>query len=316
LIGLFADGREEGLPDAGRLNGLGLGDGSVVFMLQRAGWCWTACGRQTALSEDGLVASINSDFSPAGWELVTGGSPMTEGRHYWEVELMHSGAIMIGVVRPGLNHDKGAQLSTGTYYIDGSDGGLCTLQCADKQGVLDDPSPDNKKLLLTESLVMAKIAQLVNLADFETATIKSIRKQLEEHFGQPLDKEVVKALVMQFLEQPAHDAKLRGAAFMKGDHIGVLLDLDAGWLRFYCNGERYGPGFTEGVTGPLKRAVQLHGGMGSQVAVVPSVEVPAGATDEQIRAFTVDASVVSATGPFRPLVDVSVVSALWLKIPI
>jgi hypothetical protein len=74
----------------------------------------------------------------------------------------------------------------------------------------------------------------------------------------------------------ANTSTRRQYAFVKGDHIGVLLDLDldAGWLRFYRNGERYGPGFTEGVTGPLKRAVQLHGGMGSQVAVVPSVEVP------------------------------------------
>jgi hypothetical protein len=37
----------------------------------------------------------------------------------------------------------------------------------------------------------------------------------------------------------------------------VLLDLDAGWLRYYRNGKRCGPGFTEGVTGPLLRVAQL-----------------------------------------------------------
>jgi hypothetical protein len=38
---------------------------------------------------------------------------------------------------------------------------------------------------------------------------------------------------------------------VEGDRIGVLLDLDAGWLSFYRNGEQWGPGFTEGVEGPL-----------------------------------------------------------------
>jgi hypothetical protein len=37
LIELFVDGKEDGLPDAGRLDELGLGSGSVVFMLHRLG---------------------------------------------------------------------------------------------------------------------------------------------------------------------------------------------------------------------------------------------------------------------------------------
>ena len=78
LIELFVDGKEDGLPDSGRLDGLGLGEGSVVFMLFRQGWRWTACGSKMALSEDGLVATAGSD----GSQLVTGGEPMAEGRHY------------------------------------------------------------------------------------------------------------------------------------------------------------------------------------------------------------------------------------------
>jgi hypothetical protein len=35
--------------------------------------------------------------------------------------------------------------------------------------------------------------------------------------------------------------------FAKGDRIGVLLDIDAGWLRIDRNGKRRGPGFREGV---------------------------------------------------------------------
>ena len=34
LIELFVDGKEDRLSDLGRLDGLGLGEGSVVFMLQ------------------------------------------------------------------------------------------------------------------------------------------------------------------------------------------------------------------------------------------------------------------------------------------
>jgi hypothetical protein len=68
--------------------------------------------------------------------------------------------------------------------------------------------------------------------------------------------------------------------FAKGDRIGVLLDLDAGWMRFYRNDKRRGPGFTEGVTGPLVRAAGLHGG--EKVTALPGGVAPegAGAADE------------------------------------
>ena len=83
LIELFVDGTENALPDSGRLDGLGLGSGSVVFMLIRLGWRWEECGGKIVLSGEGLVATKDK----TGAQLVTGGSPMTEGRHYWEVEL-------------------------------------------------------------------------------------------------------------------------------------------------------------------------------------------------------------------------------------
>jgi hypothetical protein len=69
--------------------------------------------------------------------------------------------------------------------------------------------------------------------------------------------------------------------FAEGDRVGVLLDLDAGWLRFYRNGKRCGPGYTEGVTGPLLRAAHLCQ-MGDEVAVLPAAAAPegAGAADE------------------------------------
>ena len=123
LIELFVDGKEDGLPDAGRLDELGLGSGSVVFMLHRLGWRWDACGSGMALSEDGLVATKNTN----GWQLVTGGSPMTEGRHYWEVELTAADAaevwFMVGAARPGLDHDKGHMYGNDAYFINGYSGG-------------------------------------------------------------------------------------------------------------------------------------------------------------------------------------------------
>jgi hypothetical protein len=48
-----------------------------------------------------------------------------------------------------------------------------------------------------------------------------------------------------------------GGGFVSGDRIGVLLDLDEGWMRFYRNGAQCGGEFT-GVTGPLVRAAQLY----------------------------------------------------------
>ena len=63
LIELFVDGLEDGLPDAGRLDELGLGSGSVVFMLHRLGWRWETCGKDIALSEDGLVATSPANMA-------------------------------------------------------------------------------------------------------------------------------------------------------------------------------------------------------------------------------------------------------------
>ena len=64
--------------------------------------------------------------------------------------------------------------------------------------------------------------------------------------------------------------------FAEGDRAGMLLDLDAGWMRYYRNnGKRYGPGFVEGVTGPLVRAAQL-AGKGHLVVLLPGAVAPEG----------------------------------------
>jgi hypothetical protein len=201
LIELFVDGKEDGLPDSGRLDGLGLGQGSVVFLLQRAGWRWTACGKDIVLSGEGLVATVANENM---LQLVTGGEPMTEGRHYWEVEITKwdvDDNFMIGAVRPGLDHDKHHYHTNDAYFIDAHVGGLCG-------NGKDDDDEQGK--------------------------------------------------------------------FAKGDRIGVLLDLDEGWLRFYRNSGRCGPGFTEGVTGPLVRAAHLCR-TGDTLKALPGAVAPEGA---------------------------------------
>jgi hypothetical protein len=201
LIDLFVDGKEDCLPDAGRLDELGLGSGSVVFMLHRLGWRWDACGSGMALSEDGLVATQNAGFIV---QLVTGGAPMTEGRHYWEVAYTSADAtevwFLVGAVRPGLDHDNNHMNGNDAYFIHGCNGSLW----------------GNGKCSATPQ-----------------------------------------------------------GNFAMGDRIGVLLDLDAGWMHIYRNGKRYGPGFAEGVTGPLVRAAQLDN-TGYTMTVLPGAVVPEG----------------------------------------
>ena len=212
LVDLFIDGKENALPDAGRLPGLGLGNGSVVFMLQRPGWCWTACGGDMALSGDGLVATF-AGTATSPYQLVTGSLPMTEGRHYWEVEITCQRVpcnCMVGAVRPDLAY---MPYVTGAYTIDTSGGGLC-----------------------------------------------GSGKQHDGH------------------------GNMGEFAFVEGDRVGMLLDLDAGWLRFYRNDKRCGLGYTEGVTGPLVRAaaVLCPNGTTAKLAVLPCAVAPegAGAADE------------------------------------
>jgi hypothetical protein len=213
LIELFVDGKEDGLPDSGRLDGLGLGAGAVLFMLQRAGWLWESCGSDITLSGEGLVATVTK--SGGGYQMATGGELMTEGRHYWEVEVAwehgDSCDIYLGAVRPGLDHSA--------------------CHHCDEDGI---PAPDTYFLCA------------------DSCSLMGHGKDNSDEQGE----------------------------CATGDRIGVLLDLDAGWLRFYHNGKRCGPGFTEGVTGPLVRAVQLAYFRGPQKATaLPSAVPPDGAGD-------------------------------------
>ena len=172
---------------------------------RRAGWCWEQCGSSIALMGGGLIAA-KPRYTSGSWHLVTGGEPMTEGRHYWEVEMTkaHGCNIMIGAVRAGLDvmMTEGEYHNTNdAYHIYVANGGLF----GNGKGQTD-----------------------------------------------------------------------QQGRFAVGDRIGVLLDLGAGWMRFYRNGKRCGPGYTEGVTGPLVRAAEV-GWEGGVLTVLPGAETPEGA---------------------------------------
>jgi hypothetical protein len=64
--------------------------------------------------------------------------------------------------------------------------------------------------------------------------------------------------------------------YIKGDRVGVLLNLDDGSLRFFKNGAQHGPGYPAGsVTGPVVAAVQMIN-VGDSMRLLPDAEVPAG----------------------------------------
>ena len=50
---------------------------------------------------------------------------MTEGRHYWEVEIVQCTFLcdlFVGAVRPGLDHEKCHKHTANSYHIYGCDG--------------------------------------------------------------------------------------------------------------------------------------------------------------------------------------------------
>jgi hypothetical protein len=64
--------------------------------------------------------------------------------------------------------------------------------------------------------------------------------------------------------------------YKQGDHVGVLLDLDNGSLRFFKNGAQHGPGYPAGsVTGPVVDAAHMVN-KDTSVRLLPNAEVPAG----------------------------------------
>jgi hypothetical protein len=152
------------------------------------------------LSEGGAVATQTTDEE---WSLMTTEIQLTEGKHYWEVELLSEdvGNIFIGISRPNLDPTGEYFTRTDSWFINGHQGALL----------------GNGKY-----------------GDDEAGTYK------------------------------------------QGDHVGVLLDLDNGSLRFFKNGVQHGPGYAAGsVTGPVVHAVHMNF-KDASVRLLPNAEAPAG----------------------------------------
>jgi hypothetical protein len=275
LIELFVDGKEDGLPDAGRLDVLGLGDGTVLFMLHRhqEGWRWSACSSGVALSDDGLVAT---NTATEGWQLATGGSTMTEGRHYWEVELTSideaACAVQVGAIRPALDYVTYLHYSEQevpdhppVYFIEGvlCQHGRRTNWCRDCGGGASHNG-------------LCQHARRLNQCEECGGSLFLECTSCEGGFcGDDQGEWAGRNWEDSDTEVPYVEGVCK---FRTGDRIGVLLDLDAGWLKFYHNDKRCGPGWTEGVTGPLVRAVGLRR-TGDMVTALPGAVAPEGAAE-------------------------------------
>jgi hypothetical protein len=153
------------------------------------------------LSEGGAVATQTIN----GGSLTTTEVELTEGKHYWEVELLSNDVvdIFIGISRPNLD-------PTGAYWV---------RECTDGW------------------------------------------------FIHALDG---------FLYANGKGATDDAGEYKQGDHVGVLLDVDSGSLRFFKNGVQHGPGYAAGsVAGPVVAVVHMHS-KDTSVRLLPDAKVPAG----------------------------------------
>jgi hypothetical protein len=109
-------------------DGMLLGDGEVVAMAVKElpPLVWrTFAEDRVQLSEDGAVATQIDN----GCTLTTTGVELTEGKHYWEVELVSEkfDGLYIGISRPNLNPKGryfGADCTDG-WFMHASIGALC-----------------------------------------------------------------------------------------------------------------------------------------------------------------------------------------------
>jgi hypothetical protein len=107
-----------------------LGDGEIVAMaVKESPLLWrTFPADRTTLSEGGAVATHTAQ-GPGRFSLTTTGTELTEGRHYWEVELLSKDLsnTLIGISRPNLEPTQGYYRSdcTDSWFIECSTGTLC-----------------------------------------------------------------------------------------------------------------------------------------------------------------------------------------------
>ena len=161
---------------------------------------------------------------------------MTEGRHYWEVEITNCspdqlligaeqtncGHMLIGAVRPGLDLNTYPWADNSTTY-----GGLWVCMtdssyCIDMRGCLHGIVPAGGNMEYNnDELGAIPIGAHDEAWDLD----EQGRLRLDER-GQP-------RRLPSYPRTPLHKS---AASLSSGDRIGCLLDLDAGLMRFYRNG--------------------------------------------------------------------------------
>ena len=111
-------------------------------------------GANAAIGCGGLTAT-NRAGKNSSTALVTGGTPISEGRRYWELRITRLGdtgqeGLLIGAVNPDTDHSAGSDKDTLCYYIfsptgqlyggdhKSSGGGAGGLAQGDRVGVLVD----------------------------------------------------------------------------------------------------------------------------------------------------------------------------------
>jgi hypothetical protein len=105
-----------------------LADGEIVAMaVKESPLLWrTFPADRVTLSEGGAVATQTGGYDPS---LTTTGIELTEGKHYWEVELLCKSfvGILIGISRPNLNPTREyySRYCTDGWFISTLAGSLC-----------------------------------------------------------------------------------------------------------------------------------------------------------------------------------------------
>jgi hypothetical protein len=106
---------------------------------------WRTCDEEkVTLSEGGAVATKldGEEYEEYEDSLVTSGTQLTAGKHYWEVVILNdpSGSTFVGVTRPNLNPTDDHSESTDGWFILPDDGGLWGngKQGADAAGRIDE----------------------------------------------------------------------------------------------------------------------------------------------------------------------------------
>jgi hypothetical protein len=103
-----------------------LDDGDVVAMaVKDTPFLWrTLAADRVKLSEGGAVAAHTLDCE---WSLTTTGTELTEGKHYWEVEILSvCVTFLVGIIRPNLDPTGNYHLGecTDAWFIDAASGSL------------------------------------------------------------------------------------------------------------------------------------------------------------------------------------------------